>query len=156
METDITFTLNGQPRTVTTEPSRPLLEVLREDLNLTGTKYGCGESLCGACTVLIDGTAIRSCVRSISSVAGKKIITIEGLSSNGSLHPVQQAFLAEKAYQCGYCIPGMILGVVSLLAQKPPLSPDEILSRMNGHLCRCCGYPNIVKAIRRAAGQARK
>jgi len=156
MGKSIMFNLNGQARTVTTEPSRPLLEVLREDLDLTGTKYGCGEAMCGACTVLVDGVAVRSCVRSIESVAGKKLTTIEGLSADGKLHPVQEAFLAEKAYQCGYCIPGMIMGLVGALQQKPVPSDDELLSRMNGHLCRCCGYPNIIKAIRRAAAQARK
>jgi aerobic-type carbon monoxide dehydrogenase small subunit (CoxS/CutS family) len=156
MDKTITFTLNGQSRSVTTDPDRPLLEVLREEFDLTGTKYGCGESQCGACTVLVDGVAIRSCVRAAGSVADKKITTIEGLSQNGKLHPVQEAFLAENAYQCGYCIPGMIMGLVDLLEQKPVLPAEEILTRMNGHLCRCCGYPNIVKAIRRATAQARK
>jgi len=156
METTIHFTLNGQAHSITTDPSRPLLEVLREDLDLTGTKYGCGESQCGACTVLVDGVEVRSCVSSVSSVDGKKITTIEGLSPDGKLHPVQEAFLAEKAYQCGYCIPGMIMGVVSALAQKPIPSDEELLSRLNRHLCRCCSYPNIVNAIRRAAAQARK
>ena len=156
MDKTINFTVNGQPRTVRTDPERPLLEVLREDLELTGTKYGCGESECGACTVLVDGVAVRSCVRLVRTIADKHITTIEGLSQNGKLHPVQEAFLAENAYQCGYCIPGMILGLVALLERKPILSDDEILSRMDGHLCRCCGYPNIVKAIRHAAAQARK
>jgi aerobic-type carbon monoxide dehydrogenase small subunit (CoxS/CutS family) len=156
MDQTITFILNGQSRSVTTDPDRPLLEVLREELDLTGTKYGCGESQCGACTVLVDGAAIRSCVRATGSVAGKQITTIEGLSPNGKLHPVQEAFLAENAYQCGYCIPGLILEVVALLAQRPVLPAEEILTRMNGHLCRCCGYPNIVKAIRRAAALPRK
>lgn len=156
MEKAITFTLNGQPRTVTTDPGRRLLEVLREDLELTGTKYGCGESECGACTVLVDGAAVRSCVRAVESVAGKNVMTIEGLSPDGKLHPVQEAFLAENAYQCGYCTSGMVLGLVALLNRKPIPSDAEILSRMDGHLCRCCGYPNIVKAIRRAAAEARK
>jgi aerobic-type carbon monoxide dehydrogenase small subunit (CoxS/CutS family) len=156
MDQTINFTLNDQPKTVTTDPARRLLEVLREDLDLTGTKYGCGESECGACTVLVDGVATRSCVRSLGSMAGKKITTIEGLAPDGKLHPVQEAFLVEQAYQCGYCIPGMILGLVSLLERKPVPSDDEILLRMDGHLCRCCGYPNIVKAIRRAAAQARR
>lgn len=156
MEKTITFNLNGQTKTVTTDPDRPLLEVLREDLDLTGTKYGCGESQCGACTVLVDGVAVRSCVRSIESVAAKKITTIEGLSRNGRLHPVQEAFLAETAYQCGYCIPGMIMGLVGALEKKPVPSDEEILSRVQGHICRCCGYSEIVKAIRRAAAQARR
>ena len=156
MDKSITFTLNGQSRAVTTDPDRLLLEVLREDLDLTGTKYGCGESQCGACTVLVDGVAVRSCARPVASVAGKRVTSIEGLSQNAKLHPVQEAFLAEEAYQCGYCIPGMIMGLAGLLEKKPVPSDDEILSRMQGHLCRCCGYPNIVKAIRRAAAQARK
>jgi aerobic-type carbon monoxide dehydrogenase small subunit (CoxS/CutS family) len=156
MDQTIEFTLNGQARTVTTDPGRPLLEVLREDLDLTGTKYGCGESECGACTVLVDGLAVRSCVRSVASIAGKKITTIEGLATNGKLHPVQEAFLAEKAYQCGYCIPGMIMGLVGALEHKPVPGDEELLTRMNAHLCRCCSYPNIVNAIRRAAAQARK
>jgi aerobic-type carbon monoxide dehydrogenase small subunit (CoxS/CutS family) len=105
---------------------------------------------------IVDGVATRSCVRSLGSMAGKKITTIEGFAPVGKLHPVQEAFLVEQAYQCGYCIPGMILGLVSLLERKPVPSDDEILSRMDGHLCRCCGYPNIVKAIRRAAAQARR
>ena len=156
METPITFTLNGQSRMVTTDPERPMLAVLREDLDLTGTKYGCGESQCGACTVLVDGVAVRSCVRSMGSVADKKVTTIEGLSADGKLHPVQSAFLAENAFQCGYCIPGMVMGLVGALEKKPVPSDEELLARMNGHLCRCCGYPNLVRAIRRAAAEARK
>ena len=156
MDKSIAFTLNGQPRTVTTDPDRTLLEVLREDLDLSGTKYGCGESQCGACTVLLNGVAVRSCVRSIGSILDKEITTIEGLAPNEKLHPVQEAFLAENAFQCGYCIPGMIMGLVGALGKQPVPSDDELLSRMNGHLCRCCGYPNLVKAIRRAAAQARK
>lgn len=156
MEKTITFTVNGQSRTVTTDPERPLLEVLREDLDLTGTKYGCGESECGACTVLVDGAAIRSCVRSVGSVENKRLTTIEGLARDGGLHPVQEAFLAEKAYQCGYCIPGMILGLVGLLERKPVPNDDEILAKLQKHICRCNAYPNILKAIRHAAAQARR
>lgn len=156
MEQSISFILNGQARTVRTDADRSLLEVLREELDLTGTKYGCGEAECGACTVLVDGVAVRSCVRSVASAAGKKITTIEGLSTDGKLHPVQEAFLAENAYQCGYCTPGMILGLVGALHAKPVPSDEELLTRMNRHICRCCGYPNIVKAIRRAAAQLRK
>ena len=156
MEKTITFTLNGRSRTVTTDASRPLLEVLREDLDLTGTKYGCGESQCGACTVLIDGVAIRSCVRAVESVDGRKITTIEGISQNGKLHPIQEALLAENAFQCGYCTPGMVMGLAGVLDQKPVPPDDQIISRMQGHLCRCCGYPNLVNAIRRAAEQARR
>src|SRR2546428_4919554 len=115
MDKSITFTLNGQSRAVTTDPERLLLEVLREDLDLTGTKYGCGESQCGACTVLVDGVAVRSCTRPVASVAGKRVTTIEKLSQNAKLHPMQETFLAEEAYQCNYCIPGMILKLVGLL-----------------------------------------
>jgi aerobic-type carbon monoxide dehydrogenase small subunit (CoxS/CutS family) len=156
MDKTIHFSLNGRPQTVTSEPNRTLLEVLREDLDLTGTKYGCGEAICGACTVLVDGVAVRSCVRSLESVTGKKVTTIEGLSTDGKLHPVQEAFLVERAYQCGFCIPGMIMGLIGALQQKPVPSDQELLTRMDGHICRCCGYPNIVKAIHRAAAQARK
>jgi aerobic-type carbon monoxide dehydrogenase small subunit (CoxS/CutS family) len=156
MDQTINFTLNGQPQSVTTDPDRLLLDVIREELELTGTKYGCGESQCGACTVLVDGVAARSCVRPVGSVAGRKITTIEGLSTNGKLHLVQEAFLAEQAYQCGYCIPGMIVELVGLLEKRPALSTEEMLIRMDGHICRCCGYPNIVKAIRRLTAEARK
>jgi aerobic-type carbon monoxide dehydrogenase small subunit (CoxS/CutS family) len=156
MDKTISFTLNGQPRSVTTDSSRSLLEVLREEFDLTGAKYGCGESQCGACTVLVDGAPVRSCVRAVGTVAEKHITTIEGLSQNGKLHPVQEAFLAENAFQCGYCTPGMVVGLVGLLQRKPVPSDEEILSRMEGLLCRCCGYPALIKAIRRAAAQARK
>jgi len=156
MEQNISFTLNGKPQSVRTEMDRSLLELLREELDLTGTKYGCGEAECGACTVLVDGVAVRSCVRPVRSVAGKNITTIEGLSADGKLHPVQEVFLAENAFQCGYCTPGMIMGLVGALQRKPVPSDEELLSQMNGHLCRCCGYSNIIKAIRRAAAVARK
>src|SRR5690242_15784327 len=111
MDSTITFTVNGQARTVSTDPRRPLLEVLREDLNLTGTKYGCGEGACRACTVLLDGRSVASCVTPVADAGKKAILTIEGLAKNGQLHPVQQAFLDEGASQCGYCTPGMIMGV---------------------------------------------
>jgi len=150
-EKTISFTVNGQPRTVTTDPGRPLLEVLREDLGLTGTKYGCGEGRCGACTVLVGGKSVRSCITPVADAEGQTILTIEGLATGEKLHPVQEAFLTEGAVQCGYCTPGMILGVVGLLNEKPNPTDAEILSRMEGHLCRCCGYPKILKAVRRAA-----
>ena len=151
MEKTFTFTVNGQSRTVTTDPERPLLEVLREDLQLTGTKYGCGEGQCRACTVLIGGRATRSCLTSVSDVDQKSIVTIEGLASGEKLHPVQQAFLDEGGYQCGYCTPGMILGAVELLAARPQPTEAEILDHLEGHLCRCCGYPKILTSIKRAA-----
>ena len=151
IEKAISFTVNGQPRTVTTDPGRPLLEVLREELHLTGTKYGCGEGRCGACTVLLGGKSVRSCITPMADAAGQTIQTIEGLATGEKLHPVQEAFLAEGGVQCGYCTPGMILAVVGLLNEKPHPTDAEILARMEGHLCRCCGYPKILKAVRRAA-----
>ena len=156
MEDKFTFKVNGSERTVTTDPARPLLEVIREDLGLTGTKYGCGEGACGACTVLMDGSPVRSCVVPVGSAEGKSIVTIEGLSAGGKLHPVQEAFLAEGAMQCGYCTPGMVLTAVALLEKKPNPSEAEIVAGMNGNLCRCCGYPKIIQAIRRAAARGEK
>ncbi len=154
MGDSIVLNVNGQPRTVVTDAERSLLEVLREDLGLTGTKYGCGEGQCGACTVLIDGRAEHSCITPVGRVADRPIVTIEGLTVDGDLHPVQQAFLDENAMQCGYCTPGMIMGTVSLLNQRPSPTRDEILSSMGGHICRCCGYSRILKAIHRAAAVA--
>ena len=152
MDSTITFTVNGQSRTVTTDPRRPLLEVLREDLKLTGTKYGCGEGQCRACTVLLNGQSIASCITPVSDADRKTILTIEGLAHDGQLHPVQQAFLQEGASQCGYCTPGMIMGLAGLLNEKPHADEDEIQARMQRHLCRCCNYVKISRAIRRAAG----
>lgn len=151
MEEIIRFTVNGRSQTVTTDPERPLLDVLREDLHLTGTKYGCGEGRCGACTVLVGGKTVASCSTPVSAVKGQSMLTIEGLATGDKLHPVQAAFLEEGAQQCGYCTPGMILAAVALLTEKPHPTDAEILARMDGHLCRCCGYPKILKAIRRAA-----
>jgi aerobic-type carbon monoxide dehydrogenase small subunit (CoxS/CutS family) len=156
MDSKITFTVNGQSHTVSTDPQRPLLDVLREDLQLTGTKYGCGEGQCRACTVLINGNAAASCVTPISEADKQTIVTIEGLAGGDKLHPVQEAFLAEGAFQCGYCTPGMILGTVALLNELPSPSDDDILPRVQRHLCRCCHYPKLLKAIRRAAGQTAK
>jgi aerobic-type carbon monoxide dehydrogenase small subunit (CoxS/CutS family) len=152
----MTFTVNGQSRTVTTDPQRPLLDVLREDLQLTGTKYGCGEGMCRACTVLINGRAAASCVTPISDADKQAILTIEGLADGDKLHPVQEAFLAEGAFQCGYCSPGMILGTVALLSELPNPSDEDILGRMQRHLCRCCHYEKLLKAIHRAARQGTK
>jgi aerobic-type carbon monoxide dehydrogenase small subunit (CoxS/CutS family) len=133
-----------------------LLDVLREDLRLTGAKQGCGEGQCGACTVLVDGKRTLSCTTPASSVDGKTILTIEGLATGGSLHPVQEAFLAEDAFQCGYCTPGMIMSTVALLKEHPRPDEAQIRAWMNSNLCRCCGYPRILKAVRRAAGIAGK
>ena len=151
MPSDLTFQLNGKQTTVSSEIGRSLLEVLREDLKLTGTKYGCGEGSCGACTVLVDGKPTFSCTTMASEAAGKKIATIEGLADGDSLHPVQRAFCDVMAYQCGYCTPGMIMASVALLERSPKPNEAEIKESLNGHLCRCCGYVNIVSAVQRAA-----
>ena len=148
--------VNGKEQQVSAPPDEPLLWVLREKLELTGTKYGCGEGQCGACTVLLDGKAVRSCLTPFSAASGKKIVTIEGLERNGALHPVQQAFLAEEALQCGYCTSGMILSAVALLEKSPQPSDDEIVRSMNGNICRCGTYPHIVAAVRQAAHATQK
>ena len=151
MASDMSFTVNGRQRSVSTPEARPLLEVLREDLGLTGPKYGCGEGECGACTVLVDGTPVRSCITPVSMVRSSKVLTIEGLSDGDSLNPVQQAFLSEWAFQCGFCTPGMIMSTVALLDENPDPDDDEIRSALDGNLCRCCGYDKIMGAVRRAA-----
>jgi aerobic-type carbon monoxide dehydrogenase small subunit (CoxS/CutS family) len=133
-----------------------LLEVLREDLQLTGTKCGCGEGRCGACTVLVGDKNVLSCTTPVAQVDGQAILTIEGLASGDRLHPVQEAFLAEGAFQCGHRTPGMIMAVVGLLKEHPNPNDAQIRSQMEGHLCRCCGYPKILKAIKRAAPRARR
>jgi nicotinate dehydrogenase subunit A len=143
--------VNGARRPIDADPERTLLSVLRDDLDLTGTKYGCGEGQCAACTVLIDGQPTKSCLTKVSAVGTKKIVTIEGLAPEGKLHPVQEAFLEEEAMQCGWCTPGMILGAVGLLQRTPHPSDAEIVSGMNGHVCRCGTYPRIVSAVRSAA-----
>jgi len=156
MEKTITFTVNGQPRTVTTDPERSLLDVLREDLQLTGAKYGCGEGQCRACTVLVGGKSVVSCVTAVADADKQTILTIEGLAKGETLHPIQEAFLAEGAFQCGYCTSGMILGLAGLLNEKPHPSEADLLSRMNRHLCRCCSYPKTLAALRRAVPQEKK
>jgi aerobic-type carbon monoxide dehydrogenase small subunit (CoxS/CutS family) len=143
--------VNGSARRIDADPDRMLLSVLRDDLDLTGTKYGCGEGQCAACTVLVDGVATRSCITKVGAMAGKHITTIEGLAAAGKLHPMQQAFLDHDALQCGYCTPGMILGAVSLLRKSPNPSEAEIAAGMNGHVCRCGTYPRVVAAIREAS-----
>ncbi len=144
------FTVNGVKRSVDVAPDTPLLWVLRDTLGLTGTKFGCGRSLCGACTVLLDGEATRSCVTTIDTVAGKSVITIEGLSSDRS-HPVQRAWIEEDVPQCGYCQSGQILSAVALLKQTPHPTDADINTAMSGVLCRCGTYNRIRKAIHRAA-----
>lgn len=147
----LNLTINGEDRTLETDPAVPLLSALRDDLGMTGTKYGCGEAQCGACTVLLEGRAIRSCITPARAAEGKSILTIEGLAQGSDLHPVQQAFLDEDALQCGYCTAGMILSAVALLKRNPDPSEPEIASAMQGNICRCGTYPRIVRAVRRAA-----
>jgi aerobic-type carbon monoxide dehydrogenase small subunit (CoxS/CutS family) len=152
----IRLTVNGTARTVVTDPERPLLEVLREDLALTGTKYGCGEGQCAACTVLLDGAAVRSCITPVGKAQGRRVTTIEGLATGAALHPVQQAFLEEGAMQCGYCTAGMVLRTVALLQAVPKPTDTQIIEGLDGNLCRCSGYHRIVAAVRRAAETAQK
>ncbi len=145
--------VNGSKRSLQAEGERSLLEVLREDLQLTGSKYGCGEGRCGACTVLIGGKATRSCRTTVEEAAGKPIVTIEGLERNGKLHPLQTAFLENDAMQCGFCTAGMIMSGVSLLNQKPNPTDEEILTALQGNICRCGTYARILAAMQQAAGR---
>jgi aerobic-type carbon monoxide dehydrogenase small subunit (CoxS/CutS family) len=143
--------VNGTRRRIDADSDRTLLSVLRDDLDLTGTKYGCGEGQCGACTVLIDGLAAHACRVKMGTAAGRQITTIEGLETNGKLHPLQEAFLEVGAMQCGYCTPGMIVAGAGLLKKNPNPSAEEIVKQMQGNICRCGTYPRIVDAIQRAA-----
>jgi aerobic-type carbon monoxide dehydrogenase small subunit (CoxS/CutS family) len=152
MNQAITLLVNGAAKTATIDPERLLLDVLREEFQLTGTKYGCGEGHCGACTVLVDGKNVRSCQEKAADYDKKAITTIEGLAQGDALHPVQEAFIAERAMQCGYCVPGMILTTVALLRKYPKPTQQQINSFMNVNLCRCNNYVNILRAIHRAAG----
>jgi len=144
------FTLNGKPQSVDVDAGTPLLWVIRDTIGLTGTKFGCGVSLCGACTVHVDGEARRSCVTPVSAVAGRKVTTIEGLSADRS-HPLQQAWIAEQVPQCGYCQSGQIMSAAALLARNPNPSDADIVNAMSGNICRCATYPRIKRAIKRAA-----
>lgn len=144
----LTLSINGTEHQVNVSPDTKLLYVLRDNLGLTGTKYGCGEGMCGACTVLLDGKPARSCQAPLSTVVGKKITTIEGLEQNGQLHPVQEAFLKAEAFQCAYCTSGMIMAAVGLLTKNPQPSDQQILSAMEGNVCRCGTHPRIIDAVR--------
>jgi len=151
MESTIRFTLNGKPASVTTDGDRPLLWVLRTDLALTGTKYGCGEGLCGACTVIVNGEAVRSCQTPVREVGGKTVMTIEGLAADSGVHPVQKAFMEHDALQCGYCTPGMIMNAYALLRKNPHPTAAQIIDGMEDNLCRCGAHNRIVQAIQAAA-----
>jgi len=147
----IRLTVNGKSYELRTDDQRPLLWVLRDDLDLTGTKFGCGLGLCGACTVVLDNRAVRSCVTPVSAAAGKNVVTIEGLEHQGKLHPLQEAFLKHHAFQCGYCTPGMIMNAYALLQRSPRPSRSELLQAMEGNLCRCGAYHRIADAIEEAS-----
>ncbi len=150
MKRQIRFSVNGQSQQLDTDDKRPLLAVLRTDLELTGTKYGCGAGHCGSCTVLVDGNARRSCRLTLADVDGKNVTTIEEFSADGELHPLQQAFADEGAQQCGFCTPGMIMNAAALLSRKPGASRDEIIQGMDGNLCRCGAHLRILRAIEKA------
>jgi len=147
----VALTVNGKPQQVDASPDETLLSVLRNRLDMTGTKYGCGEGQCGACTVLIDGQATTSCQTKLSEAAGKKIVTIEGLAQGGRLHPVQAAFLEAEAFQCGYCTPGMIVACVGLLQGNASPSAEDIAGALTRNVCRCGTYPRILQAVQIAA-----
>jgi aerobic carbon-monoxide dehydrogenase small subunit len=151
----ISLTVNGKARTATVEPRLLLVHYLREQLRLTGTHVGCDTSQCGACTVLVDGRSVKSCTVFAVQADGSSITTIEGLATNGQLHPLQNAFWEEHGLQCGYCTPGMIIAAVTLLEQKPKPSEQDIREGISGNFCRCTGYQHIVNAIQRAAGERR-
>jgi len=151
MEQKIRFNLNGKRTEITTDPNQTLLWVLRNHLGLTGTKYGCGTGFCGACTVLINREAARSCMLPVSDIEGKEVITIEGLASGGKLHPIQKAFIEHDALQCGYCTPGMIMTAVAMLIKNPSVSRQEIVDGLEENLCRCGAHTRILDAVETAA-----
>jgi aerobic-type carbon monoxide dehydrogenase small subunit (CoxS/CutS family) len=155
MADSISLNLNGRPVVLTVDGERPLLWVLRCDLGLTGTKYGCGEGHCGACSVLVEDEPVRSCQTRVREVDGKRVVTIEGLSGNGKLHPLQQAFIEHYALQCGFCTPGMILNAYALLKRNPRPTRAQIVEAMEDNLCRCSSYSRIIEAVEAAAGAMR-
>lgn len=148
--------VNGQTYEVAVDPERPLLNVLRFELGLTGTKYGCGEGTCGACTVLVDGEATRSCITPVVAAADRAILTIEGLAQGEVLHPVQEAFVEHTAFQCGYCTPGFIMSTVAFLNRVPDPSDAQIRAALSGHICRCGTYMRILRAVRTAAERVKQ
>ena len=152
MQRTISFTLNGKPARVTVDDERMLLWVLRDDLGLTGTKFGCGIAECGACTVIVNNEAVRSCATAMKEVAGKQVLTIEGLSQGDKLHPLQEAFARHNAFQCGYCTPGMILSAYALLLKTPRPTRAQVLQHLEGNLCRCGSHVRILDAVDEAAG----
>jgi len=156
MDSEFQFTLNNKQVRISADGNLKLLWVLRTRFGLTGTKYGCGEGHCGSCTVLLDNEAVRSCLYSLKDVAGKNVVTIEGLASNGDLHPMQKAFVEHDALQCGYCTPGMILTAVSYLKKNPNPTRSEIIQEMDNNLCRCGSYDRILDAIEQAAAEMRE
>ncbi len=147
----VSFTLNGKPTRITTDPSRLLLWVLRDDLGLTGTKFGCGQAVCGSCTVVVGKEAVRSCATAVGDVAGKSVTTIEGLAQDNKLHPIQEAFVKHAAFQCGYCTSGMIMGAYALLLQNPNATHADVIQELEDHACRCGAHPRIVQAVDEAA-----
>jgi aerobic-type carbon monoxide dehydrogenase small subunit (CoxS/CutS family) len=149
----ISFKLNGEPVRLNVDGGRTLLWVLRTDLGLTGTKYGCGEGHCGACTVLVDGVAVRSCLWTAKLVKGKEVVTIEGLAKDGQLHPIQKAFMAHDAMQCGFCTPGMVLTAYELLKDNPSPTREQIIRGMEENFCRCGAHTRIIDAIQSAAAE---
>lgn len=152
MKKEIALNVNGNDASVTVDPEKPLLWVLRDDLKLTGTKFGCGEGACGACSVLIDGEVYRSCTVAVGDVEdGDEIVTIEGLGSSGNLSVLQRAFMEHTAFGCGYCTPGMIVTATAFLNENPRPTTGDIVSAMDSNLCRCASYPNIIEAIQDAA-----
>jgi aerobic-type carbon monoxide dehydrogenase small subunit (CoxS/CutS family) len=156
MDASISFKLNGKSQTFVADSSRSLLDVLREDLHLTGAQFGCGEGQCRACTVLINGECMPSCLTPVGSVDGMEVMTIEGVAEGGKLHPVQEAFLNEGAFQCGYCTTGMVMGVVGVLKKNPRASEADVLLELQRHICRCGSYAKYLTAVRHVLAQSGK
>jgi aerobic-type carbon monoxide dehydrogenase small subunit (CoxS/CutS family) len=151
MESTVRFTLNGRPVSLDTDDDRTLLWVLRGDLGLTGTKFGCGAGICGSCVVVVDGKAVRSCQTALKEVQGRSVLTVEGLAHDGELHPLQKAFVEQGAFQCGYCTPGMLMSAYALLHEQPRPSPEAIAKGMEENLCRCGAHKRILAAVQAAS-----